>query len=107
MTAWFFLICGGVFEVVWAVSLKYLDGFNKITPIIVMLFGMIISFYFLTLSYKSIPIGTAYAVWTGIGATGVAIYGMLVLGDPVNLIRILFLTLIVIGIVGLKFSSNI
>jgi quaternary ammonium compound-resistance protein SugE len=107
MTAWFFLICGGIFEIIWAVSLKYLDGFNKITPIIVMLSGMIFSFYFLTLSYKSIPIGTAYAVWTGIGATGVAIYGMLALGEPVNLIRILCLILIIVGIVGLKFSNSI
>ena len=99
---WFYLLLAGVFEIVWAVGLKYTHSFTRITPTVGVVVVMGISFYLLTLALKHIPVGTAYAVWTGIGAVGVAIIGMIFLGDPVAFLRILFLVLIVVGIVGLK-----
>lgn len=104
--AWFYLFLAGLFEVVWAVSLKNIDGFSKPFPIFITLFGMTISFVFLSLALKYLPIGTAYAVWTGIGAVGVAIYGIIMFGESANLIRILCLLLIVSGIIGLKLSTK-
>ncbi len=100
--AWIYLLIAGLFEVVWAVSLKGIEGFSKPMPIIITIVGMIISFYFLSLALKSLPIGTAYAIWTGIGAVGVAIYGIIFLGESANFFRIICLFLIVSGIVGLK-----
>ncbi|WP_026677830.1 quaternary ammonium compound efflux SMR transporter SugE [Fictibacillus gelatini] len=92
--AWVFLIIAGIFECVWAVSLKYTHGFTRLMPSLITIVGMIISFYFLSQSLKSLPIGTAYAIWTGIGAIGTVIVGMVALGEPHNLLRILFLLLI-------------
>lgn len=104
--AWVYLFLAGLFEVVWAVSLKNIDGFSKPLPIIITLVGMTISFVFLSLALKNLPIGTAYAIWTGIGAVGVAIYGIIILGESANLIRILCLLVIVSGIIGLKLSTK-
>lgn len=104
--AWFYLFLAGLFEIVWAVSLKNIDGLSKPLPIIVTIVGMAISFTFLSLALKNLPIGTAYAIWTGIGAVGVAIYGIIMLGESANLIRIICLLLIVSGIIGLKLSTK-
>jgi len=104
--AWVYLFLAGLFEIVWAVSLKNIDGLSKPLPIIVTIVGMAISFTFLSLALKNLPIGTAYAIWTGIGAVGVAIYGIIMLGESANLIRIICLILIVSGIIGLKLSTK-
>ncbi|KAB8038934.1 quaternary ammonium compound efflux SMR transporter SugE [Silvanigrella paludirubra] len=104
--AWVYLFLAGLFEIVWAVSLKNIDGLSKPLPIIVTIVGMAISFTFLSLALKNLPIGTAYAIWTGIGAVGVAIYGIIMLGESANLIRIICLLLIVSGIIGLKLSTK-
>ena len=103
--AWIYLMVAGIFEVVWAVSLKSTHGFTRLGPSLFTLAAMGVSFYLLALSTKTLPIGTAYAVWTGIGAVGAATIGMLFLHEPVNALRILFLLLIVAGIVGLKLTS--
>ena len=104
--AWVYLFLAGLFEIVWAVSLKNIDGLSKPLPIIVTIVGMAISFTFLSLALKNLPIGTAYAIWTGLGAVGVAIYGIIMLGESANLIRIICLLLIVSGIIGLKLSTK-
>jgi|SRR6185295_14623562 len=100
--AWIWLILAGLLEVVWAIGLKYTDGFSRILPSAVTLAAMIASVYFLALAVRTIPIGTGYAVWTGIGAVGVAILGMILFGEPKTLLRIGSILLIVGGIVGLK-----
>lgn len=104
--AWFYLILAGLFECAWAIGLKYSDGFSKIIPSIFTIITMAISFWLLAVAMKSIPIGTAYSIWTGIGAVCVSILGMIIFNEPRDLIRIFFLLLIVIGIVGLKLVSK-
>jgi quaternary ammonium compound-resistance protein SugE len=103
--AWLYLVVAGIFEVVWATSLKYTDGFTKLYPSIITIVGMIISFMFLSISLKTLPLGTAYAIWTGIGAIGTVIIGILMFGEPQSIARILFVVLIISGIVGLKLTS--
>ncbi len=103
--AWVYLFLAGIFEIVWALSLKNIEGFSKITPIVLTIVGMAISFVFLSFSLKSLPVGTAYAVWTGIGAVGVAVIGMLFYSEPTSLLRIICLILIVTGIIGLKIAT--
>lgn len=103
--AWVYLIIAGMLEVVWAVGLKYSHGFTRLYPSLITIIGMAISFYLLALAVKTLPIGTAYAVWTGIGALGAALLGILLLNEPANVSRLLFLGLILIGILGLKLSS--
>ena len=103
--AWVYLLVAGVFEVVWAMALKYSHGFSKLVPSLITVGGMIVSFWFLALASKTLPIGTAYAVWTGIGALGAVLMGMALLGEPVSVTRFVFLGLIVAGIVGLKLTS--
>ena len=104
--AWGYLLIAGIFECVWAIGLKYTEGFSKPLPSIITLAAMAISFWLLSVAMRSIPVGTAYAIWTGIGAVGVATIGMLFLGEPKELLRVLCLLLIVSGIVGLKLVSN-
>lgn len=104
--AWLYLVIAGVFEVVWAISLKFSNGFTRLVPSSVTIAGMIVSFYFLAVATKTLPIGTAYAAWTGIGAVGAIIIGTLFLDEPISLTRILFMILILIGILGLKFTSG-
>lgn len=104
--AWIYLIIAGVFEIVWAISLKYSEGFTKLFPSIITGIGMVISFYFLSLALKTLPIGTSYAVWTGIGAVGTVIFGMIFFNEPRDFSRIFFLSLIIIGIIGLNFVST-
>lgn len=103
--AWIFLLVAGVLEMAWAVGLKYTDGWTKLWPSVFTVAAMAASFYFLSAALKELPVGTAYAVWTGVGAVGVAIIGILFLGEPGNLVRVLSILLIVAGIAGLKLSS--
>lgn len=104
--SWFYLAIAGLFEVVWAVLLKSTDGFSRPLESIVTLGAMAASFYFLSLALRDLPIGTAYAVWTGIGAVGTVLVGILLLGEPRDLQRVFCLVLIVGGILGLKATSG-
>jgi quaternary ammonium compound-resistance protein SugE len=104
--AWLYLVIAGVFEVVWAISLKFSNGFTRLVPSSITIAGMIVSFYFLAVATKTLPIGTAYAAWTGIGAVGAIIIGTLFLDEPISLIRILFMIMILVGVLGLKFTSG-
>ncbi len=103
--AWVYLIIAGIFEVIWAMGLKYSHGFSKLYPSLITLVGMVISFYLLSLATKTLPIGTAYAVWTGIGALGAVLTGIILFHEPFTVIRILFLCLLLAGIIGLKLTS--
>jgi quaternary ammonium compound-resistance protein SugE len=102
---WIYLLIAGIFEVAWAIGLKYTDGWSRLTPSILTAAGMIASFYFLSLSLKTLPIGTAYAMWTGIGTVGAALLGMALFDEPRTIGRILCITLIVAGIAGLKLTT--
>ena len=103
--AWFILIIAGLFETVWAVALKYSDGFTRLWPSVITAIAMIISLYLLALSLKSLQLGTAYTIWTGIGALGTVIYGILVFGESKDLLKLLFVMMILGGIVGLRAVS--
>lgn len=103
--AWFLLIVAGLLEVVWALGLKYTDGFTRPWPTLITVLALIGSFVLLAQAARTLPIGTAYAVWVGIGAVGTAILGMALFGEPVNAARLVSLGLVVAGIVGLKLSS--
>lgn len=105
--AWINLFIAGIFEIGWAVGLKYTNGFTKLWPSVITITGMVLSFFFLSAAVKSIPIGTAYAIWTGIGAVGTAILGIILFGESKEFIRIFFIFLIVVGIVGLKIFSKV
>ena len=100
--AWALLFLAGLFEIGWAVGLKYTDGFTRPWPTIGTALAMIMSVVLLALAVRTLPIGTAYAVWTGIGAAGTVILGIALFGEPATLLRLLFVGLIVAGIVGLK-----
>ena len=102
---WISLWIAGIFEVVWATGLKYSQRFTKPIPIIVTVVGMAISIYFLAVAMKSLPMGTAYAIWTGIGAMGSVIVGIILFNEPANAIRIGFLLCILTGIIGLKITA--
>ncbi len=104
--AWIILLIAGLLEVVWAIGLKYTHGFTRLTPSIIAIAAMVVSMLLLANAMKTLPAGTAYAVWTGIGAVGAAIMGMVLLGESTNIARIISLCLIVVGILGLKFSSH-
>ena len=104
--AWIYLIIAGLFECGWAIGLKYTDGFTRLIPSILTVAAMAISFWLLSTAMKTIPVGTAYAVWTGIGAVGVAIMGMILFGESRDVLRVISLVLIVSGIVGLKIGSS-
>lgn len=104
--SWFILVIAGLLEVVWAIGLKYTHGFTRITPSIITVVAMLISVVLLSWAMKTLPVGTAYAVWTGIGAVGAAIAGIVLLGESASLARIVSLCLIVAGIIGLKLSAH-
>ncbi|MFY9085074.1 quaternary ammonium compound efflux SMR transporter SugE [Aliarcobacter cryaerophilus] len=104
--SWTILFLAGIFEIFWAVGLKYSDGFTKLIPTIFTIVTMIISFYLLSLALKALPIGTAYAVWVGIGTVGTVIAGIILFGESMTLIRVISILFILIGIVGLKFTTN-
>lgn len=103
--AWVLLFVAGLFEIGWAIGLKYTQGFTRIVPTVLTLASMAASVGLLGLALKSLPVGTAYAVWTGVGAVGTAILGIALLGEPATLARIACIGLIVAGIVGLKFAA--
>ncbi|HSL89544.1 MAG TPA: quaternary ammonium compound efflux SMR transporter SugE [Ignavibacteriaceae bacterium] len=103
---WLVLFIAGLFEIAWAVGLKYSDGFSKLWPSVFTIASMIISMGLLAYSVKHLPVGTAYAVWTGIGAVGTAILGMFLFNESKEFIRIFFIFLIVVGIVGLKLFTG-
>ncbi|WP_136798930.1 MULTISPECIES: quaternary ammonium compound efflux SMR transporter SugE [Desulfosediminicola] len=103
--AWLYLFIAGLFECGWAIGLKYTEGFTKLMPSLFTVAAMGVSFFLLSAAMKTIPVGTAYAVWTGIGAVGVAIMGMVLFDESRDIMRILCLLLIVTGIMGLKFLA--
>jgi len=100
--AWTMLFVAGLLEIGWAIGLKYTDGFTKLMPSVLTIISMIASVILLGLSLKTLPVGTAYAVWTGIGTVGTAILGIWLLGDPATVVRLVCIGLIVAGIIGLK-----
>lgn len=103
---WGILLVAGLFEIGWAIGLKYTEGFSRLWPSVWTIFSMILSVGLLGVAMKTIPVGTAYAVWVGVGAIGTAMLGMLLFSEPANAVRLLSLALIVAGIVGLKFSAH-
>jgi len=103
--AWIMLTIAGFLEISWAIGLKYTQGFTKIIPTIFTILALIASMYFLSLAAKTIPIGTAYGVWVGIGALGAAVLGILLFAEPHTLSRIFFLILLLISIIGLKVTG--
>jgi quaternary ammonium compound-resistance protein SugE len=100
--AWLILVCAGLLEIVWATALKQSDGFTRLWPSILGVGGALLSFILLAIALRQLPAGTGYAVWVGIGAVGVAVAGIILLGEAVSAGRLLFLSLIVVGIVGLR-----
>ena len=103
---WIYLIIAGLLEIGWAIGLKYTNGFTRLWPTVIAIALMTVSFYFMSLALKSLPLGTVYAVWTGIGAAGTAALGMILFGEPREVARILCLGMIVAGTVGLKLFSK-
>jgi quaternary ammonium compound-resistance protein SugE len=103
--SWVYLFFAGLFEIGWAIGLKYTDGFTRLMPTLLTAASMVVSLFLLGIALKTLPVGTAYAVWTGIGAVGTAILGIYLLGDPATVGRVLCIGLIVAGIVGLKLVS--
>lgn len=102
---WIYLFIAGILEIGWAIGLKYTESWTKLVPSVLTGAMMIASFYFLSLALKTLPIGTAYAVWTGIGTIGAAVLGMLIFDEPRSISRFLCILLIVAGIAGLKLTS--
>jgi quaternary ammonium compound-resistance protein SugE len=103
---WIYLGLAGLFEVVWAIGLKYTDGFTRLWPSVVTASAMIASIVLLAMAVKHLPIGTAYAIWTGIGAIGAVIFGIVLFGDSASPARLACVALVLIGIVGLKLTSG-
>lgn len=103
---WGALLIAGLFEIVWAVGLKYTDGFTRLVPSLITIGAMIVSFMLLSIALKTIPMGTAYAVWTGIGAAGTALIGLLFLGESRDPVRIGCLMLLIFSIVALKLTHK-
>jgi len=103
--AWFLVIVAGILEVVWAYYMKQSHGFTRLVPSAISIVTMIVSFGLLSVSMRTLPLGTAYIVWTGIGAVGAFLVGLIVLEEPANTSRILAAALIVIGLLTMKFSS--
>src|SRR5262245_17072991 len=103
--AWLMLVTAGLCEIVWAIGLKYAQGFTRFWPSVATVTAMVVSIVLLGLAMKSLPVGTSYAVWVGIGATGTAILGILLLGESANAGRLISLTLLIAGIIGLKLTT--
>ena len=103
---WLHLIIAGLLEVAWAIGLKQTEGWTRLWPSVITALLMIASFFFLSLALRSLPLGTAYAIWTGIGAVGTAVVGICVFGEPRTAARLACIVLIVAGIVGLKLTSS-
>lgn len=103
--SWLILLLAGLFEVAWAIGLKYTDGFTRPLPTLLTVSAIIISLALLSLAMKGLPLGTAYAVWTGIGAIGTLIAGVILFGEPITLLRMASAALIICGLIGLKISQ--
>ena len=103
--AWWYLLVAGICEVGWAVGLKYTDGFTRLWQSVATAGLLVVSMLLLALAVRTLPLGTAYAVWTGIGTVGTAIIGIMLFGEPATAVRLLCITLIVGGILGLKFAT--
>jgi quaternary ammonium compound-resistance protein SugE len=102
---WFILVVAGIFEIGWAIGLKYTEGFTRLLPTVGTIVAMIISLGLLGIAMKSLPVGTAYAVWVGVGAVGTVILGIVLLGEPANPLRLISVGLIIAGIIGLKLAT--
>lgn len=103
---WTYIVIAGALEIGWAIGLKYSDGFRNLFPSIATVITYILSFYFLMLGTRDLPLGTAYAVWTGIGSVGVVLLGIVLFGDSKDLVRLAFIVLIIVGIVGLRLTGG-
>lgn len=104
--SWFLLIIAGLLEIGWAIGLKYTEGFTRLVPSALTIAAFSASMYLLALASRALPIGTAYAVWVGIGAFGAGVLGMVLFKEPVTFLRIFFLALLMVSIVGLKLSAS-
>lgn len=104
--AWVYLLVAAVFEVQWAVTLKYTEGFTRLWPSVACAAGMVVSVFFLALAQRTLPVGTSYAVWTGLGAVGTAVCGMVLFGESREVARVLCILLIVAGVLGLKLVTK-
>ena len=103
--AWVYLVIAGLLEIVWAIGLKYTEGFTRLLPSAITIGAMVASVALLGLALRELPVGTGYAVWTGIGAVGVALLGMILFQEPATAVRLGCIALIVVGIMGLKFAT--
>lgn len=104
--AWLLLVVAGVIESAWAIGLKYTDGFTKPLPSLLTAIGIAVSMTLLSIAARTLPIGTAYAVWVGIGAVGAVLWGVLLLGEPISPLRFGFVALLVIAMIGLKATTH-
>jgi quaternary ammonium compound-resistance protein SugE len=103
---WIILVLAGLFEVIWAVGLKYVQGFNRPIPLLITVTGMIASMWLLTIAMKTLPLGTAYAVWVGIGTIGAFLAGIALFGESLTWLRVTSIMLVVLGLAGLKLSTT-
>ncbi len=103
--SWIYLLVAGFFEIFWAVGLKISHGFSRLIPSALTLFGMVASFYFLSLALKKLPLSTSYAVWTGIGTAGTVLFGVFYFHESISAAHVICVALIICGIVGLRFLS--
>lgn len=104
--AWIVLVLAGVLEIGWAVGLKYTDGFSRLWPSLATISAMVVSLLLLGLAVRTLPIGTAYAVWTGVGTVGTVLLGMALFGEPATPLRLAFISMIIAGIIGLKLVTE-
>ena len=104
--AWLVLVAAGVLEIGWAIGLKYTDGFSRLWPSVATIAAMAVSMLLLGLAVRTLPVGTAYAVWTGIGTVGTVLLGMALFGEPATPLRLVFIAMIVGGIIGLKLVTD-
>ncbi|HPE18579.1 MAG TPA: quaternary ammonium compound efflux SMR transporter SugE [Tenuifilaceae bacterium] len=104
--AWIVLFIAGLFETAWAIGMKYSNGFTKLWPSVFTIIAMAISIWLLSISLKTLPVGSAYAVWTGIGAVGTAILGIILFHESKDILKILFILMVVAGLVGLRLVSK-
>ncbi|PSQ64352.1 MAG: ligand-binding protein SH3 [Halobacteriales archaeon SW_9_67_24] len=106
MNPWLLLVVAGVFEIGWAIGLEYSEGFTELLPSIATVVVLVASMLLLARAVESLPIGTAYAVWTGIGAVGAATLGVVLFDEPISVARVGFISLIILGVVGLNFTAH-
>jgi quaternary ammonium compound-resistance protein SugE len=106
MTSWIYLVIAGLFEIGWATGLKYTEGFSNFWPSVYTILSMVASFILLSLALKTLPVGTAYAIWTGIGVVGTALLGIYLFDEPATIAKAICITLILTGIIGLKLTTE-